>query len=129
MQNAVQAKYKLVEANIEHEERKTALRLLVQQRETEEQQARDHLEDAKRLTREARKQYVEADTDFRAERRAQNSRLQAEAVAAGTKTYITGTACRNGHVSPRYTSSGACVMCDRIGWEGGRLRTAENHES
>jgi len=129
MQNAVQAKYKLVEANIEHEERKAALRLLVQQRETEEQQARDHLEDAKRLTREARKQYVEADTEFRAERRAQNARLQAEAVAAGTKTYITGTACRNGHVSPRYTSSGACVMCDRIGWEGGRLRTAETHES
>ena len=40
-----------------------------------------------------------------------------------------GTPCRNGHFSERYTSSGACAMCDKIGWEGGKLKTTESHES
>ena len=129
MQNAVQAKYKLVDANIEHEQQKDALRTVVKQREAEEQDARLELEAAKQRLKDARKQYAVVDTDFRAGRRAQNARLQEEAVAVGAKTYITGTSCRNGHVSPRYTSSGACVMCDRIGWEGGKLKTSEDHES
>lgn len=128
MQNAVQAKYKLVDANIEHEQKKDAMRDLVKQREAEEQDARLELEAAKQRLKQARKEYAVVDTDFRAGRRAQNARLQAEAVAVGAKTYVTGTACRNGHVSPRYTSSGACVMCDRIGWKDGRLKTAESHE-
>jgi hypothetical protein len=127
MEDAVKAKYALVDANIEHERTKDALRLLVQQREQEEQQARDRLEDAKRKTREARKQYADADGDFRAGRRSQNARLQQEAEALGAKTYITGTPCRNGHVAPRYTSSGACTTCDRIGWSGGKLKTSESH--
>jgi len=128
MQNAVQAKYKLVDANIEHERNKDALRHVVKQREAEEADARTELEAAKQRLKDARKQYALVDTDFRAGRRAQNARLQEEAMAVGAKTYVTGTACRNGHVSPRYTSSGACVLCDRIGWKDGRLRTAESHE-
>jgi len=128
MQDAVQAKYKLVDANIEHERNKDALRAVVKQREAEEADARAELEAAKQRLKDARKAYALVDTDFRAGRRAQNARLQEEAVAVGAKTYITGTACRNGHVSPRYTSSGACVLCDRIGWKDGRLRTAESHE-
>jgi len=128
MQNAVQAKYKLVDANIEHERNKDALRHVVKQREAEEADARTELEAAKQRLKDARKQYALVDTDFRAGRRAQNARLQAEAMAVGAKTYVTGTSCRNGHVSPRYTSSGACVLCDRIGWKDGRLRTAESHE-
>jgi hypothetical protein len=128
MQDAVQAKYKLVDANIEHERNKDALRAAVKQREAEEEDARAELEAAKQRLKDARKAYALVDTDFRAGRRAQNARLQEEAMAVGAKTYITGTACRNGHVSPRYTSSGACVLCDRIGWKDGRLRTAESHE-
>jgi hypothetical protein len=128
MQDAVQAKYKLVDANIEHERNKDALRAVVKQREAEEADARTELEAAKQRLKDARKQYALVDTDFRAGRRAQNARLQEEAMAVGAKTYVTGTSCRNGHVSPRYTSSGACVLCDRIGWKDGRLRTAESHE-
>jgi hypothetical protein len=37
-----------------------------------------------------------------------------EAEATGAKTYLTGLACRNGHVAPRYVSSGACVECDAM---------------
>ncbi len=34
-----------------------------------------------------------------------------EAIAEGLKKYFTGEACRNGHVSPRYTQSGSCCEC------------------
>lgn len=128
MEDAIKMKYKLVDANIEHEERKQQLRALVKQREAEEQDAKMELEAARVRLKQARRQYAEADTDMRAGRRAQNARLQAEAVAVGAKTYTTGTQCRHGHFSPRYTSSGACVMCDRIGWKDGTLKTAESHE-
>jgi hypothetical protein len=127
MEDAVKAKYALVDANIEQEERKAELRALVKQREAEEQDARAELEAAKLRLKQARKQHAEADTDFRAGRRVQNARLQAEAIATGAKTYTTGTPCRHGHFSPRYTSSGACTTCDRIGWSGGKLKTSESH--
>jgi len=128
MDALVKVKYELVDANIEHERLKEEKRALVKQREAEEADARAELDAAKQRLKEARKEYALVDTDFRAGRRAQNARLQAEAVAVGAKTYVTGTPCRNGHLSPRYTSSGACVMCDRIGWEGGKLRTSETHD-
>jgi septal ring factor EnvC (AmiA/AmiB activator) len=128
MDALVKVKYELVDANIEHERLKEEKRALVKQREAEEADARAELDAAKQRLKDARKEYALVDTDFRAGRRAQNARLQAEAVAVGAKTYVTGTPCRNGHLSPRYTSSGACVMCDRIGWEGGKLRTSETHD-
>lgn len=128
MDALVKVKYELVDANIEHERLKDEKRALVKQREAEEADARAELDAAKQRLKDARKEYALVDTDFRAGRRAQNARLQAEAVAVGAKTYVTGTPCRNGHLSPRYTSSGACVMCDRIGWEGGKLRTSETHD-
>lgn len=37
-----------------------------------------------------------------------------EAEASGAKTYLTGLPCRNGHVAPRYVSSGACAACDAM---------------
>jgi hypothetical protein len=39
------------------------------------------------------------------------------ALAAGLKRFMTGRACRNGHVAERYVSSGACVECDRKLWQ------------
>ena len=39
-------------------------------------------------------------------------RIRQEAEAAGKKQYLTGYACKNGHIDYRYTSSGACVACD-----------------
>jgi hypothetical protein len=33
------------------------------------------------------------------------------AKTAGLKTYQTGKPCRNGHIAPRYTQSGACALC------------------
>lgn len=128
MHDVTKVKYEQIDAAIEHEERKRALQSLVRQREQEEEDARAELEAAKARLKDARKQYALVDTDFRAGRRAMNARLQAEAVAIGAKTYVTGTPCRNGHLAPRYTSSGACVMCDKIGWKDGKLRTPETHE-
>lgn len=40
-----------------------------------------------------------------------------EAKAAGLKRFMTGRACRNGHVAERYVTSGACVECDRKLWQ------------
>lgn len=36
-----------------------------------------------------------------------------EAVLAGLKTFNTGRPCKNGHYSPRYTSTASCVDCLR----------------
>lgn len=47
---------------------------------------------------------------------------QEAARAAGEKTYMTGLPCKNGHYARRYTSSGACTECDRIGWKDGKLK-------
>jgi len=127
-QAGVRAKYADLDARIEHESKKETLKTLVKQREAEEQDARMELEAAKGRTREAKRMHADADLGFRAERRAVNGRLQADAVAVGAKTYSTGTPCRHGHYSPRYTSSGACVLCDRIGWKDGKPRDAETHE-
>ena len=127
-QEAKRAAYADLDAQLEHERSKDDLRRLVKQREDEEQDARMELEAAKRRTKEAKQAYASADTDYRAHRRAENGRLQAEAAAVGAKTYSTGTPCRYGHYSTRYTSSGACVLCDKIGWKDGKPRTSEDHE-
>lgn len=37
---------------------------------------------------------------------------RSEAAKAGLTKYYTGAACRNGHVSERYTVNGACVECN-----------------
>ena len=37
-----------------------------------------------------------------------------EAIKLGLKKYNTGKFCSKGHKSPRYTSSGVCVACNRI---------------
>ena len=39
------------------------------------------------------------------------------AKAAGLKRYMTGRACRNGHVAERYVASRACIECDRKIWQ------------
>ena len=38
-----------------------------------------------------------------------------EALALGTKTYMPNKPCKNGHTSERYTRSGACLACLRVG--------------
>jgi hypothetical protein len=45
-----------------------------------------------------------------------------EAKAANLKRYVTGRACRNGHVAERYVASRACVECDRKLWQRVRPR-------
>jgi hypothetical protein len=127
-QAAVRAKYADIDAHIEQEANKEALGALVRQRELEEQDARTELEAAKRRTREAKKAHASADADFRATRRTQNARIQAEAASLGAKRYDTGTPCRNGHYAPRYTSSGSCTLCDKIGWVDGHLRAVSAHD-
>jgi len=37
-----------------------------------------------------------------------------DAKAAGAKTYFTGVACKNGHLSPRFAGNRECVECDRL---------------
>lgn len=51
-----------------------------------------------------------------------NKEIREQATAAGEKTYMPVTACRNGHYARRYVSSGACTECDKIGWKDGKLR-------
>ena len=81
------------------------------------------LDDAKEAVRALKQQMKEADPTRGAQRRAENARLQAEAVERGDKTYTTGMPCRNGHYAYRYVSSGACTECDKIGWKDGKLRS------
>jgi septal ring factor EnvC (AmiA/AmiB activator) len=81
------------------------------------------LNEAKDAVAGLKKQMREADPTRGAQRRAENARLQAEAVERGDKTYTTGMPCRNGHYAYRYVSSGACTECDRIGWKDGKLRS------
>jgi hypothetical protein len=38
---------------------------------------------------------------------------RSEAIKTGNITYITGKSCKNGHFSPRYTSTGVCVECQK----------------
>jgi 5-methylcytosine-specific restriction endonuclease McrA len=39
-------------------------------------------------------------------------RPRATAIASGLKRYFTGKPCKHGHVSERFTSTGACIECD-----------------
>lgn len=43
-----------------------------------------------------------------------------EAIAQGLKRYFTGKSCSRGHVAPRYSGTGACVLCsadDALLWQ------------
>jgi len=120
---ATRAHYALVEGNVAHEQHKNDLKEALATAQRLEEKARLMLDDAKLAVRRAKAELARADTDLRSHRRAENARLQKEAESVGAKTYATNTPCRHGHFSPRYTSSGACVECDRIGWEDGKLRT------
>jgi hypothetical protein len=37
-----------------------------------------------------------------------------EAKAKGLKRYFTGNACKNGHITERYTCNYECVECDKL---------------
>lgn len=117
--------YKLLQDKIEHERKLKDAREEFEKLSQAEMEARAVHEDLRLKVKAAREALKVIDADFRAHRRAENARLQAEALASGSKTYVTGSLCRNGHLSPRYTSSGACVECDRIGWKDGRLKGAK----
>ena len=53
-----------------------------------------------------------------------------EAKARGLKRYFTGKPCKHGHVSERYTGSGACVECnatpERKAYNARNARNARN---
>jgi len=40
--------------------------------------------------------------------------LRQSAIALGKSVYFTGKACKQGHVTQRYTSNGACLECVRL---------------
>lgn len=44
------------------------------------------------------------------------------AIEAGSVHYSTGEPCKRGHVSPRYTVSGACVACKESAVHRDRMR-------
>lgn len=123
------AHYAFVEDRIAHEGRVAEARSKLAEANKAEAEAKQVLTNCKSAVKLAKANLLRLDVDLRSYRRAENSRLQAEAETLGAKTYHTGTPCRNGHFSERYTSSGACAMCDKIGWEGGKLKTTESHES
>lgn len=52
-----------------------------------------------------------ADGDMRGIRRELSTRRQA--LIAGELTYFTGKPCKNGHIAPRYVSTGGCLECLR----------------
>jgi FKBP-type peptidyl-prolyl cis-trans isomerase len=52
-----------------------------------------------------------------------SGQLRQEALERGEKTFLTGVPCKHGHYARRYTSSGACVECDKIGWSAGQLKS------
>lgn len=126
---ATRARHALVEDDFKHEQLKAGLRKELDLALLREERAKIALDEAKAEARKARAALTRADTDLRTHRRAENARLQQEAEAVGAKTYATNTPCRNGHHSPRYTSSGACVLCDKIGWEGGKLKGSIDHDA
>lgn len=120
-------RYASIEANVAHDAVVAEARRKLADANEAETQAKQALTNCKEAVKLAKANLLRVDVDLRAHRRAESARLQQEAEKLGAKTYATNTPCRNGHHSPRYTSSGACVLCDRIGWNGGRLRTAEHH--
>ena len=124
---AARARHAHVEEAVKHEQYKAQLKAELDVAQRIETDARVQLEQAKAAVRRAKTALAQADVGLRTYRREENARLQAEAAALGQKTYSTNTPCRNGHFSPRYTSSGACVMCDKIGWQGGKLKGRESH--
>lgn len=50
---------------------------------------------------------------FHGEQRKECTRLRRAARAAGATTFVLGVECSQGHLAPRYVSSGACVVCTR----------------
>ena len=126
---AKKAHYATIAATDAYEKKAIKLKELIADLKQKEMAARVQYDDARLKLRNAKEQLKQIDTDFRESRRNENARLQTEAAAQGKKTYVTGTPCRNGHVAPRYTSSGACVECDRIGWKDGRLRGVKLEET
>ena len=108
------AKYAAVLENVRLERTLDDLANQLANAQNTEAERKAALDDAKEAVRILKKQIKEADPTRGAHRRAENARLQAEAVERGEKTYVTGMPCRNGHYASRYVSSGACTECDRI---------------
>lgn len=104
-----QAKY---EAEREYEE----ARLRLQALEPAYRAAKAEASAAKKRLNDVEAESKRKDND-------QNKTLREQATAAGEKTYMPVTACRNGHYARRYVSSGACTECDKIGWKDGKLRS------
>tara|TARA_R110000822_G_scaffold226633_2_gene359332 strand:- start:127 stop:597 length:471 start_codon:yes stop_codon:yes gene_type:complete len=117
------AKYAAVLENVRLERTLDDLANQLAKAQNTEAQRKAALDRAKQDVRVLKQQIKEADPTRGAHRRAENARLQAEAVERGDKTYTTGLPCRNGHYAYRYVSSGACTECDRIGWKDGKLRS------
>ena len=116
------AKYAAVLENVRLERTLDDLANQLAKAQNTEAERKAALDNAKEVVRVLKKQMKEADPTRGAHRRAENARLQAEAVERGEKTYVTGMPCRNGHHASRYVSSGACTECDRIGWKDGKLK-------
>ena len=111
------AHYTYVEKTMLYEKKAETMRQQLTRFRAEELVAQLKFEEVRAERRDLERKIKVADDGFRKQRREDNARLQAEAQARGEKTYATGTPCRNGHLTYRYTSSGACAECDAIGWD------------
>ena len=78
---------------------------------------------AKADTSAAKKRLEGVEEEAKRKDNDRNKTARDEAAAAGEKTYMPVTPCRNGHYARRYVSSGACTECDKIGWKDGKLRS------
>lgn len=61
-----------------------------------------------------------------------NMTARAEARKTGAKTYETGIPCKNGHVAPRATISGACTVCTNqasLAWQKRNKEKAAAHSA
>ena len=117
------AKYSVVAERVRLERTLEDLANQLAKAQNTEAERKAALDEAKQAVRDLKQQIKDADPTRGAHRRAENARLQAEAVERGDKTYTTGLPCRNGHYAYRYVSSGACTQCDKIGWKDGKLRS------
>ena len=103
-------------------ERKVALEARIEILKKDIDEAVGVEEDAKARVKALRAELKEVEKLLKGSNRTANVQAQEEARAAGEKTYMTGLPCKNGHYARRYTSSGACTECDRIGWKDGKLK-------
>lgn len=118
----VARKAEQIRAHHEHVEQKAKLEQRIRVLRDDIDSILEEEAKGKQQVKAMRAELKELEKLLKGSNRTANIQAQAEARAAGEKTYMTGLPCKNGHYARRYTSSGACCECDRIGWKDGKLK-------